>query len=72
VVLQGLSHGEAGVIQSCSPGTIAWRIHEARKRLRKALADDLPRAAGAHRRAPLSAELTNLLHQWCLPILSPS
>lgn len=38
VVLQGLSHGEAAVVQKCSEGTIAWRIHEARKRLRASMA----------------------------------
>jgi RNA polymerase sigma-70 factor (ECF subfamily) len=37
VVLQGLSQAEAAVVQSCSPGTVAWRIHEARQRLRRAL-----------------------------------
>ena len=35
VALQGLSHEEAGVILDCPPGTIAWRIHEARKQLRE-------------------------------------
>ncbi len=67
VVLQGLNHGEAAVVQKCAPGTIAWRIHEARKRLRKALATPPP----IPRRPPaLSKELTNLLHQWCLPVLA--
>jgi len=37
VVLQGLSQAEAAVVQDCSPGTVAWRIHEARQRLRGAL-----------------------------------
>jgi RNA polymerase sigma-70 factor (ECF subfamily) len=38
VALQGLSNGEAAVVQKCSPGTIAWRLHEARKRLHAAMA----------------------------------
>jgi RNA polymerase sigma-70 factor, ECF subfamily len=66
VVLQGMSHGEAAVVQSCSPGTIAWRIHEARARLRKAM-----EPARASER-PLSADLTRLLREWVLPIPSPS
>jgi RNA polymerase sigma-70 factor, ECF subfamily len=43
VVLQGLSQAEAAVVQACSPGTVAWRIHEARQRLRAAI--DRPRRA---------------------------
>ena len=38
VALQGLSNGEAAVVQKCSRGTIAWRLHEARARLQTALA----------------------------------
>jgi RNA polymerase sigma-70 factor (ECF subfamily) len=37
VALQGLSHDEAGVILGCPAGTVAWRIHEARGRLRAAV-----------------------------------
>jgi RNA polymerase sigma-70 factor (ECF subfamily) len=33
VSLQGMSHGEVGVIQKVSEGTIAWRMHEARRLL---------------------------------------
>jgi RNA polymerase sigma-70 factor (ECF subfamily) len=33
--LQGLSHREAAVVLDTSEGTIAWRVHEARKRLRE-------------------------------------
>ncbi len=72
VVLQGLSHGEAAVVQRCSPGTIAWRIHEARKRLRRALAEDSPPPVPHRRKAGLSTELSHLLQQCCLPVLSPS
>lgn len=37
VALQGLSHDEAAAVLDCSPGTIAWRIHDARQRLHAAL-----------------------------------
>lgn len=37
VVLQGFSHAECAVIMDCAEGTISWRIHEARRRLRKEL-----------------------------------
>ncbi len=68
VALQGLSHGEAAVVQDCSPGTIAWRIHEARKRLRKSLGTPPAIPRSSVRKQRLSAELTSLLHQFCLPL----
>jgi len=34
VSVDGLSHGEAAEILGCPEGTIAWRVHEARKKLR--------------------------------------
>jgi RNA polymerase sigma-70 factor, ECF subfamily len=37
VSLQGLSHDEASAVLGCSPGTVAWRIHEARNQLHAAL-----------------------------------
>lgn len=43
VALQGLSNAEAAVVQGCSPGTIAWRMHEGRKRLLAAMAEAPPR-----------------------------
>lgn len=36
--LQGLSHPEAAAVLNCPEGTIAWRMHEARAKLRDALA----------------------------------
>ena len=45
VLLQGLPHKEAAEVLGCPEGTAAWRIHEARRRLRAKLAD-LMRAAG--------------------------
>jgi RNA polymerase sigma-70 factor (ECF subfamily) len=69
VALQGLSHAEAAVVQKCSEGTIAWRIHQARARLRTALDKKI---AAPRRRAGLSDELTKLLSDWVMPIPSPS
>jgi RNA polymerase sigma factor (sigma-70 family) len=37
VALQGLTHDEAGAVLGCPSGTIAWRIHEARRELSEAL-----------------------------------
>jgi RNA polymerase sigma-70 factor (ECF subfamily) len=34
VSIDGLSHGEAAEVLGCPEGTIAWRVHEARKKLR--------------------------------------
>jgi RNA polymerase sigma-70 factor (ECF subfamily) len=66
VVLQGMSHGEAAVVQKCSLGTIAWRMHEARNRLAVAMNPDLKR-----KRRPLSGELEGLLADLGLPLLAP-
>jgi RNA polymerase sigma-70 factor (ECF subfamily) len=37
VTLQGLSNAEAAVVQGCPRGTIAWRLHEGRRRLQEAI-----------------------------------
>jgi RNA polymerase sigma-70 factor (ECF subfamily) len=39
VGVDGLSHAEAGKILGCPEGTIAWRVHEARRKLRLYLAE---------------------------------
>jgi RNA polymerase sigma-70 factor (ECF subfamily) len=44
VALQGLSNAEAAIVQKCSRGTVAWRLHEARSRLQAALAKARPRS----------------------------
>jgi RNA polymerase sigma-70 factor (ECF subfamily) len=68
VALQGLSHGEAAVVQDCSPGTIAWRIHKAREHLRRALTRTrYPTPVPPPPPRPISSELRALLHEWGLP-----
>lgn len=37
VILQGLSYKEVAEIQTCSEGTVAWRLHQARENLKKRL-----------------------------------
>ncbi len=61
VALQGLSHAEAAIVQGCSPGTIAWRMHEGRRRLLEATADARPR------KHVLSEHLGRLLEEAGLP-----
>jgi RNA polymerase sigma-70 factor (ECF subfamily) len=56
VSLQGMAHGEAAVIQKVSEGTIAWRMHEARRRLHEATAPEK-----LTRRRELSPELSRVL-----------
>src|SRR5258706_5204556 len=67
VSLQGLSHGEVAVVQKISEGTIAWRMHEARRRLHEAMS---PARLG--RKRELSADLARTLaeHGLFVPILS--
>jgi RNA polymerase sigma-70 factor (ECF subfamily) len=65
VALQGLSNAEAAVVQRCSRGTIAWRMHEGRRRLLEATAPckiALPRKG-------LSEHLGRLLEEAGLPVL---
>jgi RNA polymerase sigma-70 factor (ECF subfamily) len=64
VSLQGLSHGEAAIVQSVKEGTIAWRMHEARRRLHEAMAPErAPRRTGS-----LSIELTRALAEYGLAV----
>lgn len=66
VSLQGMSHGEVAVIQNLSEGTIAWRMHEARRRMHDAMAPER-----IHRKRELSADLTRVLaeHGLLVPAL---
>jgi RNA polymerase sigma-70 factor (ECF subfamily) len=70
VALQGLSNAEAAVVQGCSRGTIAWRLHEGRKRLAEATAPDASMPSDV-RRSQLSDQLSRLLDDAGLPALEP-
>ncbi|MBC7976091.1 MAG: sigma-70 family RNA polymerase sigma factor [Myxococcales bacterium] len=63
VSLQGLSHGEVAVVQKVSEGTIAWRMHEARRRLHEATMPEK-----LQRRRELSPELSRVLTEHGLMI----
>jgi len=67
VSLQGMSHGEVAVVQKVSEGTIAWRMHEARRRLHEAMAPEK-----LHRKRELSADLARVLteHGLFVPAMS--
>lgn len=39
VIVDGLPHADVGNILGCSEGTVAWRVHEARRRLRSYLSE---------------------------------
>jgi RNA polymerase sigma-70 factor, ECF subfamily len=66
VSLQGLSHGEVAVVQKVSEGTIAWRMHEARRRLHEAMTPEK-----LQRKRELSADLARTLteHGLLVPLL---
>ena len=65
VTLQGLSNAEAAVVQGCARGTIAWRLHEGRRRLLEAAAV----SKLTLRRKGLSEHLERLLADAALPVL---
>ncbi len=69
VTLQGLSNAEAAVVQGCSRGTIAWRLHEGRKRLLEATNDATQ--GDRARKHPLSEHLGRLLREAGLPLGEP-
>lgn len=56
VSLQGMSHGEVAIVQNVTEGTIAWRMHEARRRLNEAMAPEK-----LQRKRELSADLARVL-----------
>lgn len=68
VILQGLSQGEAAVVQGCSEGTIGWRIHEARKRLHQAMHRPPPPLPVRARKREISVETAQLLRAFALPV----
>jgi RNA polymerase sigma-70 factor (ECF subfamily) len=51
--LQGLSHKEAAVVLDTTEGTIAWRIHEARRKMKSYL-DNLEGEPARAKRRPMS------------------
>ena len=67
VTLQGLSNVEAAVVQACSRGTIAWRLHEGRRRLLEATAAS--KVCLPHSSKSLSEHLERLLEDAGLPLL---
>ncbi len=42
VLLEGMSYADAAEVLQCSEGTVGWRIHEARRKLREQLGKHLP------------------------------
>jgi RNA polymerase sigma-70 factor (ECF subfamily) len=42
VIMEGMPYREAAEILECSEGTVAWRVHEARQKLRERLGKHLP------------------------------
>jgi RNA polymerase sigma-70 factor, ECF subfamily len=71
-MMQGLSYPEAAVVLEATEGTIAWRIHEARKQLRAALNEELakPRPARVATRPSEPPEAASL--ELALALLAPS
>lgn len=65
VRLQGLSNLEAAVVQGCPAGTIAWRLHEGRRRLLEAIE---PNKIAMPKKG-LSEHLGRLLEDAGMPIL---
>ncbi len=66
VSLQGMSHGEVAIVQNVTEGTIAWRMHEARRRLNEAMAPEK-----LQRKRELSADLMKMLgeHGLLIPVM---
>jgi RNA polymerase sigma-70 factor, ECF subfamily len=65
VALQGLSNAEAAVVQGCPRGTIAWRLHEGRRRLLEATAQ----GKAPRQKQGLSEHLGRLLAEAGMPAL---
>ncbi|MGF1467139.1 MAG: RNA polymerase sigma factor [Sandaracinaceae bacterium] len=47
VLIEGMAQRQAAEVLGCSEGTVAWRIHEARRRLRRTLAAPAPGGGNA-------------------------
>ena len=55
VLLEGMPQKDAAEVLGCSEGTIAWRVHESRRRLREKLGDLLDEATGKSSAGAVSA-----------------
>jgi RNA polymerase sigma-70 factor (ECF subfamily) len=61
VSLQGLSHAEVAIVANVSEGTIAWRMHEARRRLAEAMVPEK-----LQRKRDLSPDFSRMLAEYGL------
>jgi RNA polymerase sigma-70 factor (ECF subfamily) len=66
--LQGLSHKEAAVVLETTDGTIAWRIHEARRKMRSYL-DRLDAGTARAKRRPMSDSAVLRLEQALMQLI---
>jgi RNA polymerase sigma-70 factor (ECF subfamily) len=69
--LQGFSHKEAAVVLDTTEGTIAWRIHEARRKMKSYLDNLDAGPARAHRRRPMSDSAVFRLEKALLQLVPP-
>ena len=67
--LQGLNYKEAAVVLETTEGTIAWRIHEARRKMRGYL-DGLDRGLARARRRPMSDSAVHSLEKALMQLIS--
>jgi RNA polymerase sigma-70 factor (ECF subfamily) len=71
--LQGLSYREAAVVLETTEGTIAWRIHEARRRMQAYLDGLEPESRAARiKRRPLSDSAVMRLERALLQLVPSS
>lgn len=54
VLLEGMPQKEASEVLGCSEGTVAWRVHEARRRLRMVLGNHVEEDAGEPASVPVA------------------
>ena len=66
--LQGLNYKEAAVILETTEGTIAWRIHEARRKMRGYL-DGLDKGLARVRRRPMSDSAVHRLEKTLMQLI---
>ncbi|MGB5349937.1 MAG: RNA polymerase sigma factor [Polyangiales bacterium] len=66
--LQGLNYREAAVVLETTEGTIAWRIHEARRKMRGYL-DGLDEGRARARRRPMSDSAVHRLEKALLQLI---